>query len=252
MTSEAEARHQLDRFFANALGCEPSLLQAPGMFLLPMSGGIAPFSLFRKCVLILHTPLAPAGTRPCVLAAHHLLLERLKPLLRGREGEQLVADEMVEHFTSLVRATFSAATLLHEGDPLVVRYVSAQTFQPYTGSALSFVAPLDGQHLEHLPLLSRYPGGVYAICDEQGQLLARAGIRAESPLVWEIGVRTEHEAQRGRGLAKAVVSAATEAVLAAGRVPLYIHSATNLASQKVALALGYQHYADERIWMLLE
>jgi hypothetical protein len=46
------------------------------------------------------------------------------------------------------------------------------------------------------------------------------------------------------------VTAATEAILAAERVPLYVHSATNLASEKVALALGYQHYATEGIWFL--
>jgi RimJ/RimL family protein N-acetyltransferase len=254
MRTEAEARPHLDRFFAHALDYQPGLLEkTPGVSYLAMSSSAAPFSLFRKCALILHAPRSPEGTRSsCLLAVHPLLLDEMLPLLRSMTVERIFADETADQLSRLVRAAFPASTLLPEGERLVVRFVTSETFRRFESEAFGRPIALDGHHLEHLPLLTRYPGGVYAFCDEQGQILSRAGIRAESALVWEIGVRTEREHLRGRGLAKAVVSAATEAVLATGRVPLYIHSATNLASQKVALALGYQHYADERLWTLLE
>jgi hypothetical protein len=249
--TEAEARQHLDHFFAQALGYQPGMLQVPGVSFLAMNSSASPFSLFRTCALILHVPSAPEGKRACLLAAHPLLVDALLPLLPDMTAERLVADDTADQFTRLVQAAFPAATLLPEGERLVVRFVTAEAFQPAQSGAFGKATLLDGHHLDYLPLLTRYPGGVYAFCDEQGQIISRAGIRAESDVVWEIGVRTEREDLRGRGLAKAVVSAATEAVLVAGRVPLYIHSATNLASQKVALALGYQHYADERLWMVV-
>jgi RimJ/RimL family protein N-acetyltransferase len=249
--TEAEAQRHLDHFFADTLGYQAGPPLAPGVSFLALSSS-SPFSLFRKCALILHAPISPEGKGSCLLTVHPRLIDALAPLLGGMTVEQLFADETADHFTRLVQATFPASTLLPEGERLVVRYVSHEHFRPTQSAAFGKPRLLDGHQLEYLPLLSRYPGGVYAFCDEQGQIISRAGIRTESAFVWEIGVRTERENVRGRGLAKAVVSAATEAVLAAGRVPLYIHSATNLASQKVALALGYQHYADERLWTLLE
>ncbi len=254
MRTEAEARPHLDRFFAHALGYQPGLLEkTSGVSFLTMSSTSASFSLFRKCALILHATRSPEGAcSSCVMAVHPSLLGGMLPLLRGMTVERIFEDEAADQFTRLVQATFPASTLLPEGERLVVRFVTSETFQPFQSNAFGRAILLDGHHLEYLPLLTRYPGGVYAFCDEQGQILSRAGIRTESAFVWEIGVRTERENLRGRGLAKAVVSAATEAVLAAGRVPLYIHSATNLASQKVALALGYQQYADERLWTVLE
>lgn len=250
MQTEAEARQHLDRFFADALGYQAGLALAPGVSVLAL-GGASPFSLFKRGALILHAPLAPEGKRACLLAAHPALLDRLLPLLRGLPAERALADEITNQFTRVVQATFPASTLPPEGERLVVRFVTNETFRPWQSEAFGRPGLLGRQHLEHLPLLSRYPGGIYAFCDAQGQIISRAGIREESAFVWEIGVRTERESLRGRGLAKTVVSAATEAVLAAGRVPLYIHSATNLASEKVALALGYQQYAEERLWTLL-
>ncbi len=157
---------------------------------------------------------------------------------------------MLERLTRLVRAEFPAASLPPDGLLLRSRFVTPQTFQPFEGPERARVERLDKHEFAYLLLLSRYSGGVYALRDAQGQIISRAGIRQESAQIWEIGVRTEQEAMRGRGLAKTVVTAATEAILAAGRVPLYVHSATNVISERVALALGYQHYANELIWYL--
>ena len=52
-------------------------------------------------------------------------------------------------------------------------------------------------------------------------------------------------AYRGRGFAREVVSAATAHILEHGRVPLYIHDRSNLASGKVCRSLGYEEYGFE-------
>jgi RimJ/RimL family protein N-acetyltransferase len=258
MQSDSQARAHLRNFFAHALGCPSALLESRQPQVLAFDASATPFSLFRKGLLILYAPsppvigALPTGACPGLLAAHPRLLDALQRLLPAIPDERLWAADTALHLTQLVQAAFPAATLRLDGDHLIARFISDESFWPWLGHAAGTAALLEGQVLDNLSLLSRYPGGIYAIHDDQGRLLSRAGIRTESAWVWELGVRTEREDQRGKGLAKAVVSAATEAVLAAGRVPLYLHSATNLASQKVALALGYQHYADLRLWALLE
>jgi predicted GNAT family acetyltransferase len=71
-----------------------------------------------------------------------------------------------------------------------------------------------------------------------------AFLRRLSDGVWEIVVETAAP-YRGRGYAKTVVSAATEAVLGAGRIPVYSCDEHNVASRRVAEALGYRVYAED-------
>jgi RimJ/RimL family protein N-acetyltransferase len=248
--TEAEARQRLDAYYAETLGLPLETYGRPGMSLTPLRGQRPASSLFRNSALIIHAPFSSTGARSCAVVAHPHLQEPLRRFLPGRSVESLFEVPTLEQLTRLVRATFPAASISPDGLYFIARFVSRETFQPFRGLEPAQVQRLDQRSLANLALLSRYNGGIYALCDAQGQILSRAGVRYESRHVWEIGVRTEAEAQRGRGLAKTVVTAATEAILAAGRVPLYVHSATNLASQKVALALGYQHYADELLWFL--
>jgi RimJ/RimL family protein N-acetyltransferase len=71
-----------------------------------------------------------------------------------------------------------------------------------------------------------------------GRVVSRAGTNWESPYFGEIGVVTD-EPYRGQGLAKAVVSACTEALFERGIAPLYMASEDNLASRHVCETLGY-------------
>lgn len=248
--TEAEARQRLDVYYAETLGLPVEALRRPGIRLAPLSRPLAPTSLFRNSALIVHAPSHANGLRSCAMIAHPQLLEPLRGFLAGRAVEQVFEAPALEQLTRLVSAEFPGATISPGGLLIIARFVSRETFQPFHGPESAHVQRLDAHRLSNLALLSRYGGGIYALCDAQAQIISRAGVREESRCVWEIGVRTEMEAQRGRGLAKTVVTAATEAILAAGRVPLYVHSATNVASQKVALALGYQHYANELLWFL--
>lgn len=79
--------------------------------------------------------------------------------------------------------------------------------------------------------------GVAARID--GKIVAMAGASSDSEHIWQIGVDVLPEA-RGRGLGRAVVSAATELIFEAGKVPHYGAAAANLDSQRIALGLGFR------------
>ncbi len=70
-------------------------------------------------------------------------------------------------------------------------------------------------------------------------VIAAAGVNWCSPYFAEVGVCTE-EGYRGRGLAKAVISACTSELLKEGIKPLYIVAESNVASIRVCEALGYR------------
>lgn len=50
------------------------------------------------------------------------------------------------------------------------------------------------------------------------------------------------EANRGQGFGKTAVSATTEAILAQGKVPIYMTSDGNIASIRTARSVGYVDY----------
>lgn len=249
MTDE-EARQQLDSYYAEAFGKEPGLLQQPGIHLttISMQQALAPF--YKNSALIIHAPARADHVRPCVFMAHPQLLHPLRAFLADRTIEQLFAARALAQLTDLVITEFPGASVPPGGLLIISRFVTRESFCPFHGPESAGVERLDEYTIAHVLLLSRYSGGVYVLRDGDKQIVSRAGIRYESAQVWEIGVRTEVEAMRGRGLAKTVVTAATEAILEAGRVPLYVHSATNVISERVALALGYQRYADQLLWYL--
>lgn len=71
------------------------------------------------------------------------------------------------------------------------------------------------------------------------KVIAAAGTNWCSPYFAEVGVWTEED-YRGRGLARAVVSACTSELLKEGIKPLYIVAEGNAASIRVCEALGYR------------
>ncbi|HET7558499.1 MAG TPA: hypothetical protein VFK80_00950 [Limnochordia bacterium] len=84
----------------------------------------------------------------------------------------------------------------------------------------------------------------FAVLGDDGRILSACGVKIKHPAVWELAVGTE-AGQRNRGMAKAVVAAATAAVLDAGRVPIYIHDLSNSASSQVARVVGYRWFGTE-------
>lgn len=77
----------------------------------------------------------------------------------------------------------------------------------------------------------------YALIDQTGEPVALSGV-FDTLGLHEIGVDVVPAAQ-GRGLAPIVVAAAAHAILEAGETPLYACAATNIRSQRTALAAGF-------------
>jgi RimJ/RimL family protein N-acetyltransferase len=78
-----------------------------------------------------------------------------------------------------------------------------------------------------------------ALFDETGEPAAVAGVFfTYSDPIREIGVDVARP-YRGRGLGKVVVAAGAREILDRGEVPLYGCAATNIRSQRTALAAGF-------------
>lgn len=75
-----------------------------------------------------------------------------------------------------------------------------------------------------------------ACYDVNGELLAVSGATANSDLMWEIGVNSFAE---GKGYAKATLAALTNEILKLGKVPFYGTALSHLASQNLALRVGF-------------
>jgi hypothetical protein len=84
---------------------------------------------------------------------------------------------------------------------------------------------------------------------QDGQVIASAGINWQSPRYASLSVNTD-AAQRRQGLGVSVLSAVVQYVLANGRSPLYEVSSHNSASQNLATAAGFT--ADSAGQVLLQ
>ncbi len=93
------------------------------------------------------------------------------------------------------------------------------------------------------------PGGTPRGVIESNGLRAVAGVNWQSPAFAELYVHTD-PAVRQRGWGESVASAVTQAILAGGRIPLYLVESDNEPSRALAEKLGYvdtgarQVYAD--------
>ncbi len=95
---------------------------------------------------------------------------------------------------------------------------------------------LDSRHL--VEKVVRGDGSLRFEVRDGAKVMGAAGTNWCSPYFAEIGVWTQ-EGSRGRGLAKAAVSACTSELLKQGIKPLYIVAEGNVASIRVCEALGY-------------
>lgn len=78
--------------------------------------------------------------------------------------------------------------------------------------------------------------GVAAL--RKGSILGMAGVSADSPELWQIGINTMPEA-RGRGIAPMLVTLLKNAVLEEHKLPYYGTAFSHINSQKVAFRSGF-------------
>jgi len=253
---DAQALKTLRVHYGMLFGCSPTDLCRPGWSVLTARAECDPVALLfgRRSLLSIISPVAPAdltGRRAGLVAVAPELRMPIAALLRELPPERLFAaggNGLRTLHTLVTSASPRADLRIVSPDDCHthIRFVSRAGYAPYIGQWQEWIEPLDeGNELEPvaLSLLARYSGGVYVVRDEGG-IISHAGIRPHSPHVAEIGVRTDAEALRGHGLARAVVSRATKAVFAADRLPIYRHGAAEIPAARVAEALGYRVYAD--------
>ncbi len=74
--------------------------------------------------------------------------------------------------------------------------------------------------------------------DGDGTVIAGVGIKVHDDVGHELSVVTS-EAARGKGYARRLVATAARRILSDGRVPVYLHERSNIASAHVAEAVGF-------------
>lgn len=250
LTDEARALRTLGVHFGMQLGCSESDLQRPGWTTICTASEADPMALLfgQRQVLRMVVPVSPLDGRPGgggVAAVAPALRPGLTRLQRDWPPEALFTPPGLAALDALVREAAPQTVTTRAEAHQRLRYTTTGAFRPYFGEWVEWIESLDESSetdLVALGLLARY-SSVYVI-RQRGAIASFAGIRTHSPHVAEVGVRTDAEALRGQGLGRAVVSRATRAILATGRIPLYRHRADNAASEHLAHSLGYRFYAE--------
>ncbi|MCC6791959.1 MAG: GNAT family N-acetyltransferase, partial [Thermomicrobiales bacterium] len=125
---------------------------------------------------------------------------------------------------------------------LVLRWTAAPAELPEIGE---WVSPGDPR----VPAWLRpFNGDVLVAWDDEGRYAAGVGRKRHNALAQEISVGTE-PAQRGKGLAPALVAQAARRILAEGALPLYLHALDNMASARVADKAGFRDRGWRAVWV---
>jgi hypothetical protein len=249
---DASALTALDTHYRLLLGCPASDLRRPGWHVLVARTDDDPMAMLfgRRDLLQLIAPVcADTGDRAAVVVATPELRLPLAELLRTHSPSQLLSAAGLAALDRLVREHFAGSTSL-EAAHEHLRYTFAGQFRPYVGQWLEWIEPLDdAREMDPvaLGLLARFGRGVYVI-RQGGRIVAFAGLRQQSPHVWDLTARTQVETLLGHGLGRAVISRATRAALAEGRLPLATHPAGDQAASHIARALGYRLYGERLVY----
>jgi RimJ/RimL family protein N-acetyltransferase len=222
---------RIDAFHAAELGCNASLLREPGVHIVPSERRTRPgWGGYTVPILALATPTGG------VVSTRSDLLERVRSGLGPMSAERPIGPAEFTRLHHVARIAIPYAYSLSGN----VLYTDTEHFQPRPSRAVR----LDRNDARGADLRRRFDGEIFVIWSIRGDVASWSAIKLKSDDVWEIAVVTD-AAYRGQGLAKEVVSAATAYILEQGRMALYVHDRTNLASAKVCRSLGYVEYAEE-------
>lgn len=224
---------QLDKVWAEILGCEPAELRRGHLVILPREGDDV------------HVFLTPDGGVVAVPPA----------------GERLVADASPEQLTDpgwWATTLGVPSTHLAWHGPAAIWYTTPETFVPQfhpfarqlrrrdAGELARFARILQAREPEtfhYWAIGGREIGqvrlwGLYY----QGRLVAVAGERPWGSEVREIGINVLPR-WRQQGFGTAVVSLATDDILKEGALPMWVCALSNLPATRIAVRLGYRPYA---------
>jgi RimJ/RimL family protein N-acetyltransferase len=222
---------RIDTFHAVELGCNATMLREPGVHVLPSERRTRPgWGGYTVPILALAT--ANGG----IVSARPDLLERVRSALGPMPPDRPLGVPDFARLQHVARIAIPYAYSLSGH----VLYTDREHFSPRETRARR----IERTDPRGTDLRRRFDGEIFAIWSVRGEIASWSAIKLKSDDVWEIAVVTEAPF-RGQGLAKEVVAAATAYILDQGRMALYVHDRTNLASAKVCRALGYIEYAEE-------
>lgn len=222
---------RIDRFHAWELGCDPAQLTAPGLHLVTSDRRAGPrWAGYTVPILAIST------SQGGIVSTTRSLLEQVRRELAGVDWERRIGPDELEHLRKVARRIVPYAFCLNGQ----VLYCDAASFQPVAGE----VERLARDDPSGRDLATRFDGEIFVVRGQRNRIAAWSALKLKSDDVWEIAVVTDAP-YRGRGYAKRVVSAATRYALEQGRLALYVHDRTNLASARVCRGLGYIEYAEE-------
>lgn len=221
---------RLTAFFGEELGVPPELLTEPGVHVVTGPKREEP------CWCDFRLPFLMIGHgNSTVISVTRSLMPRISSVLDSSAAR--ITTEAVRAMQAVVSAAHPGVKCL-AGRAL---YCEPEDFEPFDGHATEKLLP---HHPDWDDFREHFDGPVFVVRAPDGDVAAWAAIKLKSDDVWEVAVTTEKR-RRGRGLAKVVVSAATQHILECGRVPLYVHDDGNLPSARVARALGYGEFGRE-------
>ncbi len=222
---------RLDAFHAVELGCDPTLFGTPGVHVVPTERRGRPgWGGYTVPLLALST--VGGG----IVSVRPDLAERVRVELAPVPSGLPMQEADFERLRRVTRTTVPYAYSLSG----YVLFATRDHFLPIASRA----ERLGRSDPRAADLYRRFDGEVFAVRGQRGEIASWAAIKLKSDDVWEIAVVTE-AAYRGQGLAKEVVSTATDFILEQGRLALYVHDRTNAASARVCRSLGYVEYTEE-------
>ncbi len=229
---------ELDRYWADSLGCTPTDLRAGAVRLIPVG---------QRQVQIIATPdgAVVIGHRALIrLAAHATIVQLLLPAFWSAQLD-LPLNRMA-HF-----------------GPGSLSYVSRSTFRPQHHKAVVRLRREDAGELARFAriLQAREPQifhswaiGGRVTANERlwgayvaERLVSVAGLRQVHRQFYEVGINTI-PAHRRQGWGTAVATAATEAGLAIASLAQWSAPLNNEPSTRIARRLGYLPYAHQ-LWL---
>ncbi len=233
MTSAATLR-MIDEFWAERLGCTPGELYAQTVIVREHHGSLAGYHgvyAYRRdggaCIVS-----APAdyvarlrGALAALTPERAFDVEALAGAL-GDEVERVVGPARIAYADSgdFRRADDDAVRLLVAGDDAALRGLAASCGETAWEHG--------GIEFGRAPVFGAF---------ERGGLLAAASYTPWGDHILHAGV-VAHPVHRGRGLGRAVASAASAHGLASGRVMQWQTLESNTPSMAIGRALGYQPY----------
>ncbi|HUT75482.1 MAG TPA: GNAT family N-acetyltransferase [Armatimonadota bacterium] len=224
----------LDLACAAALGIEPSQVR-PDLLLVEGTRGSA-VTGGAPCPLVVIETFRGVAVR-----VHEPLRAAIEDLVReGMEQGAALSCANRERLVQAVMARLTVVEVWHD----LLHYTDRAHFVPWRGHRVRRLPPPALPERRPVETVGAMPvaGGYGAYV--KGELAAYADIALRGDYACAIGVFTEQEF-RGRGLGRSVVSAATRAILGAGRIPLYSTDEAGLASLAVCRSLGYLRFGQD-------